>query len=143
MPLKTKKMKTFSKLKLIGMVMVLISSFSCSNSDRPDGDWDDNIKLSQKEAKLTSENDSIVITTEGEGWWINGVRLNGNSDFEVIENSNGQFLIDENEFKVDRRSSKELYIEMSNNTSGSERTLIISIQNGDYFDGIKITQSTN
>jgi len=128
------------KFFYLSLLIVTAILFSCSKKD---GDWDDNIKLSQKEAKLTSENDSIVITTEGEGWWINDVRLNGNSDFQVIENSNGQFLIDENEFKVDRRSSKELYIEMSNNTSGSERILIISLQNGDYFDGIKITQSTN
>ena len=143
--LKPNEMKIFTKLKLIGIVIILISSFSCSNSDRPDGDWDDNIKLSQKEAKLTAENDSIVITTEGEWWWIHNISLNGESNFDLseIDTNAKNFIVDETEFKIERKNTTEIHIEMTKNQTGSERVLIIGLEAGDYFDGIVITQSAN
>jgi hypothetical protein len=145
--LKSNKMKTFTKLKLVGIVIILISSFSCSNSDRPaiDGDWDDNIKLSQKEAKLTAENDSIVITTEGEWWWIDNISLNGESNFDLsgIDTTTKNFIIDETEFKIERKNTTEIHVEMTKNQTGSERILIIGLEAGDYFDRIIITQSAN
>lgn len=49
--------------------------------------------------------------------------------------------MDENEFTIERRSPKELYIQMSPNSTSSERKLIISLQNGNYFDGITIKQA--
>lgn len=124
------------------LLLVLAVFFSCSEPEK-EGDWDDNIGLSQKEVQFSGSENSIVITTKGEGWWIYDVSLNGNSNFEPTENSDGQFFIDEDEdeFMVERRSAKELHIEMSANTTGSERILIIGLQNGNYFDGIAITQS--
>lgn len=114
--------------------------FSCSDSNQ-DGDWDDNIELSQKEVQFTASENSILITTKKEGWWISGVYLNGNSNFEQTETADGRFLIIEDEFVVERTNSKELYIEMAENTTDSERILIIGLQNGNYFDGVRITQS--
>lgn len=113
--------------------------FSCSDSE--DGDWDDNIELSQKEVQFTASENSIVITTKQDGWWINDVSLNATTGFVETENSKGEFLMDEDEFLIERRNSKELYIEMSPNTTGSERKLTIGLQNGNYFDGITVTQS--
>jgi hypothetical protein len=140
-------MKTFTKLKVIGIFIILITSYSCSNSDEPDrliGDWDDNIKLSQKEAILSTEKDSIVITTEGERWWIDGISLNGSIiDFGEINTNTANFVIDETEFRIERKNSTEIHIEMTKNQTESERVLIIGLQAGDYFDGIQITQSTN
>lgn len=143
--LKPNKMKSFCRLKLIGIVIVLISCLSCSNSDRPDGDWDDNIKLSQKEAKLTAENDSIVITTEGEWWWIDNISLNGDSNFDLsgIDTTEKNFIVDNAEFMIERKNATEIHIEMTKNQTGSERKLIIGLQAGDYFDRIVITQSAN
>jgi len=63
------------------------------------------------------------------------------TDFERSENSDGDFLMDEEEFLIERRNSKELYIQMSPNTTGSERKLLIGLQSGNYFDGVTITQS--
>jgi hypothetical protein len=123
--------------------IVLILSvflFSCSDSGEI-GKWDDNIKLSQKEVQFTSAENSVVITTGQDGWWLLDVSLDGNTDFEPSENSEGLFLLEENEFIVERRSPKEIYIEMSANSTGSERILQIGLQNGNYFDGIKITQA--
>jgi pectate lyase len=138
-------MKTFGKLKLIGIIIVLISSFSCSNSDRPDGDWDDNIKLSQREAKLTAEYDSIVITTEGKWWWIHNISLNGDSNFDLsgIDTTEKNFIVEEAEFKIERKNTTEIHIEMTKNQTDSERVLIIGLEAGDYFDSIVITQSAN
>lgn len=124
--------------KHLSLLMILISLFSCTKSQ--DGKWDDNIKLSQKNVEFSATNDSIIITTDGESWWINNVFFNDSTDFEISENSSGRFLIQEDEFTVDRRSSTELYIEMTQNMKDSVRTLIIVLQNGNYFDGIKIIQ---
>ena len=63
------------------------------------------------------------------------------TDFERSENSDGDFLMDEEEFLIERRNSKELYIQMSPNTTGSERKLLIGLQSGNYFDGVTITKS--
>lgn len=123
--------------------IVLILSvflFSCSDSGEV-GNWDDNIKLSQKEVQFTSAENSVVITTGQDGWWLLDVSLDGNTDFEVTENPDGLFLLEENEFIVERRSPKEIYIEMSANTTSTERILQIGLQNGNYFDGIRITQA--
>lgn len=118
---------------------------SCSKSDKPIGQWDDIIKLSQKEAQFSSEKDSVLITTEGQWWWVTGISFNGNSNYDLsgIDVTSDNFTIDEPEFKVERRSSTEIYIEMAKNQTDSLRTLNIELEAGDYFDGVKITQSAN
>ncbi|MFA5297888.1 MAG: hypothetical protein WC389_06730 [Lutibacter sp.] len=138
-------MKTIIKLKVIGLLLILISSFSCSNSDDPEGKWDDNIKLSQKEAKFSVEGDLIVITTKGEWWWLESISLNEISDFDLtgIDITAKDFVIDETEFRIERKNTTEIHIEMTKNMTGSERVLIIGLEAGDYFDRIKITQSAN
>lgn len=120
------------------LVVSLFVFLSCS--DDTDGDWDDNIKLSQKTVELPADNSSFLITTEGTGWWINGVSFNGNIDHEVSENASGGFLIESDEFIVDRRAEKEIYIQLSENTTGTVRTLVVGLENGNYFDGISVTQ---
>ena len=122
------------------LLLLMAVLFSCSEAEQ-DGDWDDNIGLSQKEVQLSSSEDSIVITTKQVGWWINEVSLNGTRDFEPTENANGNFLLDEEGFFIERRSPKELYVEMSPNATGSERKLRIGLQNGNYFDGVIIIQA--
>lgn len=123
------------------LILFFVTVFLFSCSDSKDGIWEDNIELSQKEVQFGAAQDSVVVTTKKDGWWIVEVSLNGATDFEQIENFNGEFLMDENEFTVERRSPKELYIEMSPNSTSSERKLIISFQSGNYFDGVTITQA--
>ncbi|MDT0677296.1 hypothetical protein [Autumnicola musiva] len=113
-------------------------SLSCSERQK-EGDWENNIKLSQNFVEFSSKNDSIIITSEGESWWINNVVFN-RSNFKVTENSDGFVFLQEDEFTIERRSATELYIEVSENTSDSIRILFIDLQNGNFFDGIKITQ---
>lgn len=138
-------MKTRTKLKIIGFLLVLTSTISCSESDQPIGKWDDNIKLSQKEVQLSVDNDSMVITTEGSWWWIDGIYLNGSSSFDrnEIDTTAENFIIDEIEYRIERKNATEIYIEMTKNETGIERKLMIALQAGNYFDSITVFQSSN
>ena len=138
-------MKTRTKLKIIGFLLVLTSTISCSESDQPIGKWDDNIKLSQKEVQLSVDNDSMVITTEGSWWWIDGIYLNGSSSFDrnEIDTTAENFIIDEIEYRIERKNATEIYIEMAKNETGIERKLMIALQAGNYFDSITVFQSSN
>lgn len=133
------------KRKLIfGIISILFLSLLSCESDRPDGDWDDNIKLSTKEVGFSAESDSVIITTEGTWWWINGISLNDDSyDISGINTAQDNFLIEESEFTIERKNTKEIHISMTENQSATERTLTIGLQAGNYFDGIKIVQSGN
>ncbi len=136
-------MKITTRFKTIVLLMALFTCSSCTKKTNLIGIWDDNIKLSQKEAQFIAEKDSIIITTEGEWWWITGISLNGVSNFDLsgIDTSAKNFVINQTEFRIERRNATEIYIEMTKNLSNSEKILIIGLEAGDYFDGIKITQS--
>lgn len=136
-------MRSFRKLNTIGIILTLMLSTSCSDSERPVGQWEDNIKLSQKEAEFTAEDNSIVITTEGEWWWIDHIAINGEvqSTLDGVDTTESDFIIDEEEFRIERRNSTEIHIEMTQNQTGSERILVIGLQAGNYFDGIRIVQA--
>jgi hypothetical protein len=139
-------MQAIIKLKVLAIIMILISNFSCSNSepDQPIGLWKDNIKLSQKEAKLSAENNSILITTEGESWWLTDITLNGvNVELDKTITHRSNFVIEKTEFRMERKKDNEIHIQMTKNETGVERVLIIGLEDGDYFDRIKITQSKN
>lgn len=139
-------MKNLRILSSAGCLLMAIVLFSCSSeSGGEDGKWDDNIKLSQKEAQFSAGKDSIVITTEGESWWISDISFNGNAayDFGDLDTSQENFVIDEPEFSIERKNSTEIHIVIQKNETGSERNLIIGLEAGDYFDGIKIVQAAN
>lgn len=86
-----------------------------------------------------------MITTEGEWWWVDQIALNGElqSSLEGVETTESDFIIEEEEFKIERRNSTEILIEMTQNHTASERILVIGLQAGNYFDGIKIVQAAN
>ncbi|MBE7628599.1 hypothetical protein [Tenacibaculum piscium] len=133
------------KIKEIGIVIIIISAFACCDSEKPIGLWDDNIKLSQKKVQFSSEKNSIVINTKGKWWWIHEVSLNGNSNFDLnkIDTNANNFIIKETEFKIERKNTTEIHIEMTKNKTNYERILFIGLEAGNYFDGIKITQAKN
>ncbi len=128
-------MKKIFKFNIIGIFLVLLS-VSCSKSE-PIGEWDDIIKISEKEIEISSENNSILITTQGKWWWIYDINLNGNHiDFSNINTTRDNFIIE-------RINKTEIHIDMYENTTGSIRVLNIGLEAGDYFDNIKITQLSN
>ena len=129
--------------KAIMLYLVICAIFSCA--DRKEGDWDDNIKLSEKEVVITADSNAVYITTEGTSWWVHGIGLNDDwtYDFGNIDTTKDNFVIDETEFKIERKNATEIYISITQNETGEERILIIGLQAGNYGDGIKIIQSAN
>ena len=132
-------MNSILKLNLV-VILVLSLLMSCTKSE-PEGLWKDNIKLSQKEIEISGQNNSLLITTQGRWWWIGEIKLNENHiDYSEINTTQNSFIIETPEIKIERKNTTEIHINMSKNTTGSNRVLYISLQAGDYFDHIKITQ---
>lgn len=125
---------------LSAFVLLILVCCSCSNQ-RKDGDWDDNIFLSAKTATFSANGDSTTITTLGTGWWFNSVSINDRHiGFDYIGQSNNYFKIQTDSCLIERKNQKTLFIRLNKNKYKLERKLRISLQAGDYFDGITITQ---
>lgn len=136
-------MRSLRTVNIIGIIITLFLSTSCSNSETPVGEWEDNIKLSRKVVELSPDANAVVITTEGKWWWIDHIALNGelHSTQDEVDTSQPDFIIQKEEFKIERRNSTEIHIEMTQNQASSKRVLFIGLQAGNYFDGIKIVQA--
>ncbi|MBB2954129.1 MULTISPECIES: hypothetical protein [Sphingobacterium] len=123
------------------ILLVGFCTISCKKN-RIDGDWDDNIKLSQKIVNFDSEASSIIITTKSTNWWLNDISINGKSmDITNIEVGAKNFVVNNLDFQIERKEGNKITISLTRNNSNSERILQIGLQNGNYFDGIKIVQS--
>lgn len=123
------------------ILLVGFCTISCKKN-RIDGDWDDNIKLSQKIVNFDSEESSIIITTKSTNWWLNDISINGKSmDITNIEVGAKNFVVNNLDFQIERKEGNKITISLTRNNSNSERILQIGLQNGNYFDGIKIVQS--
>jgi hypothetical protein len=131
------------KEKLIfGIISILMLILASCNSNEPDGKWDDNIKLSEKEVTISAASKALIITTKGTWWWINGIALDDDWSYDIsdIDTSKEDFLIEENEFTIERKNATEIHISLTENKTNVERILTIGLQAGNYFDGIKIIQ---
>lgn len=115
--------------------------FSCTQADG-DGDWDDNIKLSGKVFEFNATGDSITVTTGGTWWWLNAVRVNGSHfcDFGSVNLEADQYKIKQDCFVVERRNTNTLFIKVVPNTQCTKRTVVVCLQDGDYYDFVTITQ---
>ena len=135
-----KKIIIYGCLALIWNFMI---SCTASGNEEPIGKWDDNIKLSQKTATLNSNVNSITIATESTYWWLSGISLNNNSiDLTNVDKLSKNFVITNSDFQVERKEDgKKIIITLNQNNTNSERILVVSIQNGDYFDGVKLIQA--
>ena len=135
-----KKIIVYGFLTLIWIFMI---SCSTNGNEDPIGKWDDNIKLSQKTATVDSNENSITITTESTYWWLNGISLNNDIiDLTSVDKLSKNFVIINPDFQVERKEDgKKIIITLNQNNTNSERILVIGMQNGDYFDGIKIIQA--
>ena len=135
------------KKNIIYGILALIGFFmnSCTKSENEEiiGKWDDNIKLSQKTATLNSNENSITITTESTFWWLDGISLsNKNIELTDVEKLSKNFVLTNSDFQVERKEDgKKIIITLNQNNTNSERILVVSMQNGNYFDGVRITQA--
>lgn len=130
-------------MKKLLLLLSLFIIISCSkDQDSPIGIWDDNIKLSQKEVEFDANENTITLTTEGEWWWIDELRFNGmNINLEDLDTTTDNFVIEDNEFRIERKNATEIHISMNENLGNTERELLIGLEAGDYFDRIKVSQS--
>ena len=135
-----KKIIIYGFLTLIGIYMI---SCSTNGNENPIGKWDDNIKLSQKTATLNSNENSITITTESTSWWLSEISLNNNSiDLINVDKLSKNFVITNSDFQVERKEDgKKIIITLNQNNTNSERILVVRMQYGDYYDGVKIIQT--
>lgn len=128
-------------LLLLGLSATLFSIQSCHSSDRPDGLWEDNIKLSQKNVTVNSS-ENVVSVTSQPGWWLGGIMYNGNQlDTKSVNRLAPNFTFQHDDFTVERINGTNIKVTVKENKSGADRKIIVQIQSGDYYDGLIVNQS--
>lgn len=128
------------------IVMMSYLLASCSDEgDKPIGKWDDNIKLSTKKVDFKAQTDSVTIKTEGDWWWINGITFADSTYWyynrKDINMESTSYSIKENDFLIERRDKKTLFVKINENTTGAVRKMGIKFEAGNYFDYVNIIQS--
>jgi hypothetical protein len=133
-------MKKKYYFSLLFIISAIIFSFS---KKQPIGKWDDIIKLSVKNVEFGAENDSVTITTEDEWWWVTHVRVNDEIFYvpDSINTESDHYSISQDCYVVERRDKHTLFIKADANTTGSQRTIKVALEAGDYFDGVVVTQA--
>lgn len=133
--------------KIIVLFLSVILYSSCSDKYGLDGKWEDNIKLSTKKVEFGVEADSVIITTKGDWWWIDGISLNDSNyvyyNNEDINLESDHYKIVEDDFVVERRDKNTLFVKMNKNLTGNQRVMTIVFEAGDYFDRVNIIQSAD
>jgi hypothetical protein len=131
-----------SMKKITTLSLFLLIFFLSCKKESEVGKPHDTIILSQKTTRFNSNQDSIIITTQGNGWWLHGLYLNHNVvNFQNINGAAQDFILQTSDFSIERINGKTIKIKMNENLSGAIRTLLISLEDGDYFDSITVTQN--
>jgi hypothetical protein len=110
---------------------------------------DDHIKLSVKEHRFGKEKDSLVVTTEGDSWWMKRYVITNNvldttvriTKYDSIRNEVLEFQ--SGWFRVTREAvkAKKLLIQVDANDSGMERWFNVELSEGNRGSSLKIIQS--
>lgn len=144
-------MKTHFKLSPINIASVLaiflLCISSCSDKEELIGMWDDNIHLSTKNVDFQSETDSVTISTQGDWWWVESISFEDSiytyHDNESIDLESEAYTINEDEFTIKRQDKNHLFVKMNSNHTSSERSMLITLEAGDYFDYVTVKQASN
>lgn len=134
-------MKSFFIVALLAATVVW---GSCTETKK-EGDWDDNIHLSQKTAEFKAVGDSVIVTTKGEWWWVNNISVDGTYyyNFEDVNLEADSYIIAQDGFIVERRNKTTLVIKLDANLSNTARVVKVGLQAGDYFDSVTIIQNAS
>lgn len=120
------------------LLFLIIGLISCDSGQNKQHDC---IQLSQKHADLSAQGDSIVISTEGDYWWINDVNADGRYMYAALEDITSDFANIKGEwFSVEKLGKQRLIVKVSENTSKNIRKIIITLESGNYFDRINVFQ---
>ncbi len=114
----------------------------CTDKNEPIGKWDDCIKLSTKSIEFGAEADSAMVTTKGDGWWINSITLDNETYFSVekIDPTPENYTIKRGCFTIQHQNKNALFVKMEENENHEERVVTITLQYGNFFDHLTITQ---
>jgi hypothetical protein len=126
---------------LFSLVCLLMIIHSCNLIEY--GRWKDNIHLSAKSAEFSSAGDSVTITTEGTGWWVSSVSVDGVNyfDFQGIDREADHYTIKQDCFVVERRDKNTLFIKVDANPTNVKRIINVVLEAGDYHDAVTVTQN--
>lgn len=112
----------------------------------------DRIKATPRELEVPAEGGTYTITTQDDGWWFTEVKVGDNhyrhpgtlDDFIGPICIGHQILLKENEGAVEWlyiiRNHQEITVRVEPN-SGAERTFMIGLELGDFFNRIYGTQA--
>jgi hypothetical protein len=106
------------------------------------GGWKDNIKLSTKSVVFSGNGDSVLISTKGGGWWISSISVDDTNyaHFPGVDILADSYVIKEDCFVVERRQKYTLFIKLDENHLNVSRIVKVVLEDGDYHDGVTITQ---
>src|SRR5690349_5858764 len=137
-------------LQFAFLVFSLLSLNSCdlvnhSNDDNDlIGKWSDNIKLSAKTVDLNSSEGSVTIKTGGTWWWVASISIDDHHyyDFDGVNMELSTYSIQRGGVTFQRVDEHTISITVDENLLETDRVIRISLQAGDYFDGITIKQKS-
>lgn len=134
-------MKNHLFLSITALVLFFVS---CSETEYINK-WDDNIHLSQKTATFNAVGDSITITTGGSGWWITEIAIDEviYTVMTEIDIQSESYSVTKNGITAQRRNKNTLFIKADANTLTTNRIISVGLEDGNYFDGVRITQKAN
>ncbi len=135
---------SFLIMKKLLVLLAWMALFSACHKT-PDGKWEDIIKLSVKNVQFGSDADSVIVTAQGDWWWIDGITFN-DSTFctqadENYKPETEHYTFARNGYVVEKRDKHTLFVKLDKNSTGKERTLSVSLEAGDYFDGVTVKQA--
>lgn len=124
------------------ILLSLLVLVACSDKSSLDGDCDDIIHLSTKSVVLNATADSVKITTGGSWWWLCELTVDGKfvGDLPVAELQEAGFSLNQDFFRFERLDKKTMFIKVEPNETGVDRKIIFTLEAGDYFDRVAITQ---
>lgn len=128
-------------------------STKIDEEEREDGDWTDQVGLSQDSVIFNSGEDSIVVATSYKTWWLWGFDFYETSDlrshcgyYACTLRERGKSRTEGVEIKYEwltvYASSQEKFvkIKVDENNTGKTRYWSITLQGGDYFGHIYCQQ---
>ena len=122
------------------MLCFLTAATSCKK-----GGLEDNIQLSQKNISLNKSMNSFSVTTKGKNWWIADVMMDSSHLYlkqiaidSTLNYCNAQYA--DSNIQIVRSHCDTLQVKVNENKTNVLRRFYIQLEDGDYFDGITITQ---
>ena len=126
--------------KVVLLCLVLLCLACKTEKDDLIGLCNDPIELSQKNVNFSSEENSVKITTNREGWWFGGISLD-EKNIDIEERQKDYFKINKEVFTIEKIKSTEFVVTMKKNETDKERILSLVIQSGNCFSYLVVTQS--